>query len=131
MPGGAPFLGIAAGYGAVGVALGAFGAHALKARLPAAALEVWHTAVSYQLIHTLALLAVGLWLRLGAMDQPPRAALAVSGWSFVLGVLLFSGSLYALALGGPRVLGPVTPLGGAAFIVGWLALLWAAWRVGL
>ncbi len=126
MAGGAPFLSIAAGYGALGVGLGAFGAHALKAHVSPAALETWHTAVSYQLTHTLALLAVGLWVRLGpSAGSPAPAALTVAGWSFAAGVLLFSGSLYALALGGPRAFGPVTPLGGVAFIVGWLALLWA------
>lgn len=123
------FLAIAAALGALGVILGAFGAHGLKAHLGNAGLETWQTAVTYQLVHTLALLAVGLWLRLGdPAAQTGAAALAVAGWAFVAGVVLFSGSLYALALGGPRLLGPVTPLGGLAFIVGWLALLWAALR---
>ncbi len=85
--------------------------------------------MTYQLIHTLALLAVGVWLRLAdPAAHTGSAALAVAGWAFVAGVVLFCGSLYALALGGPRLLGPVTPLGGVAFIVGWLALLWAALR---
>ncbi|MDZ7668438.1 MAG: DUF423 domain-containing protein [Gammaproteobacteria bacterium] len=123
------FLAIAAALGALGVVLGAFGAHGLKAHLGNAGLETWQTAVTYQLIHTLALLAVGIWLRLGdPAAHSTAAALVIAGWAFVAGVLLFSGSLYALALGGPRLLGPVTPLGGLAFIVGWLALLWAALR---
>lgn len=114
-------------YGATGVALGAFGAHGLRSQLSAAGLETWQTAVSYHLIHALALLAVGVWLRLGALaGGASPAALAVAGWSFVIGVLLFSGSLYGLALGGPGLLGPVTPVGGLAFIVGWLALIRAA-----
>ncbi|MFU8814273.1 MAG: DUF423 domain-containing protein [Pseudomonadales bacterium] len=118
---------IAAVYGAAGVVLGAFGAHALRERL-AEGLTVWQTAVSYHLVHALALLASGLWLRLAA--DPGHGSLhlplTIAGWSFVAGVLLFSGSLYALALGGPGLLGPVTPLGGVGFIIGWLALAWAA-----
>lgn len=126
MPAGSLFLIIAAGYGASGVALGAFGAHGLRTQL-GAAIDTWQTAVLYHLVHALALLLVGLWLRFAA-GAGTGGPLLVAGWSFVLGVLLFSGSLYALALGGPRMLGPVTPLGGAAFIIGWLALLWAGIR---
>lgn len=99
--------------GASGVALGAFGAHGLKARL-GASLSVWETAVQYHLIHALFCLALALALRLGA---PP--GLRLPGWLAVAGVILFSGSLYALALGGPRWLGPITPLGGLAFIAAW------------
>ena len=129
MPAGTSFLIIAACYGASGVALGAFGAHGLKNHLSAVGLETWQTAVSYHLLHALALLVAGLWLRFAEVaGQAHPAPLVVAGWSFAAGVLLFSGSLYALALGGPRLLGPVTPLGGVAFIVGWLALLWAALR---
>lgn len=103
--------------GASGVALGAFGAHALHDNLVARGmLEAWKTAVSYHLTHTAALLAVTLWLQ-GRPQKSPR--LAGAAWAWILGVGLFSGSLYALALGGPRWLGPVTPLGGLAFIVGW------------
>jgi uncharacterized membrane protein YgdD (TMEM256/DUF423 family) len=125
---GTGFLAIAGAYGALGVVLGAFGAHGLKAQLGVAGLETWQTAVNYHLVHTLALLAVGLWLRLSDQTVVSGVALPLAGWSFVVGVALFSGSLYALALGGPRLLGPVTPLGGVAFIVGWLALAWAALR---
>lgn len=129
MRAGALFLVIAACYGASGVALGAFGAHGLRARLGSAGIDTWHTAVSYHLIHALALLLVGLWLRFAsAGGESGQGPLLVAGWGFVLGVLMFSGSLYVLALGGPRLLGPVTPLGGTAFLVGWLALLWAAVR---
>jgi uncharacterized membrane protein YgdD (TMEM256/DUF423 family) len=129
MSAGAPFLIVAALYGASGVALGAFGAHGLRSQLSAAALDTWQTAVSYHLIHALALLTVGLWLRIAAaVGHGDHGALTVAGWAFTLGVVLFSGSLYALALGGPRLLGPITPVGGVAFIVGWLALLWAAVR---
>jgi uncharacterized membrane protein YgdD (TMEM256/DUF423 family) len=126
---GAIFLVIAGVYGASGVALGAFGAHGLKSQLGAAGLGTWQTAVLYHLVHALALLMVGLWLRFASvLGHTQQSALVVAGWSFVAGVLLFSGSLYALALGGPRLLGPITPLGGAAYMLGWLAVLWAAVR---
>ncbi|HEX7034593.1 MAG TPA: DUF423 domain-containing protein [Pseudomonadales bacterium] len=127
MPAGSLFLLIAAVYGASGVALGAFGAHGLKDQLGPTGLSTWQTAVTYHLVHALALLATGLWLRF-AGGLGTGLPLQMAGWAFVVGVLLFSGSLYALSLGGPRVLGPVTPLGGIAFIVGWIALIWAALR---
>ena len=79
--------------------------------------EVWNTAVQYHLIHALALVVVGT-----LHSRSEARAIVVAGWSFALGVLLFSGSLYLLALGGPAVFGPITPLGGVAVIVGWLAL---------
>ena len=108
----------------VAVAAGAFGAHALRSRLDANALAVWQTAVQYHAWHALALLAVGLL----TLHTPERAGLSLAGWLFVAGIVLFSGSLYALALTGTRALGAITPLGGAAFLVGWLALAWAASR---
>jgi uncharacterized membrane protein YgdD (TMEM256/DUF423 family) len=98
------------------VALGAFGAHALKARLGADALALWQTAAQYHFWHALALLAVGL-----AAPHIDGGWLKAAGWLFVAGVLLFSGSLYALALGAPRTFGMVTPFGGGALILGWLA----------
>jgi len=134
MGGGSVWIALGAACGGLGVVLGAFGAHALKARLGEAALQTWQTAVSYQLVHALALLAVGILIRLVAplggepTSVAPDRLLGVAGLSFALGVLLFSGSLYALALGGPRWLGPVTPLGGVAFIAGWIALAVAALR---
>lgn len=105
-------------YGLLGVALGAFGAHALRTRLPADLLAVWKTAVEYQMYHALALLLVGLLLR-----PAPSALLQGAGLCFAAGVLLFSGSLYALCLSGVRALGAITPLGGVLFIVGWALLL--------
>ena len=108
----------------VAVAAGAFGAHALKARLEPELLSVWLTAVQYHAWHGLGLLAVGLML----LQKPHSTALGVAGWLFVGGIALFSGSLYALALTGVRVLGAVTPLGGVAFLGGWAAFAWAAWR---
>jgi uncharacterized membrane protein YgdD (TMEM256/DUF423 family) len=109
---------VAALLGAAGVALGAFGAHGLRARLDAQQLAVWETAVKYHLIHAAALLALAL--------SPHAPQLRGAGWCFVAGIALFSGSLYALSLGGPRLLGPVTPLGGLALIAGWLWLAKAA-----
>lgn len=106
----------------VAVALGAFGAHALRARLEPRDLEIFETAVRYQMYHALALLAVA-WL---ISRQAPGAGAA--GWSFVVGVALFSGSLYLMVATGHRWLGAVTPLGGVAFLAGWLLLARAASR---
>jgi len=106
--------------GITGVALGAFGAHGLKDVLePAGRLETWKTAVFYQLIHAVALLALSGW------SDP---AVRKIGWCWITGVMLFSGSLYGLALGGPKILGPITPLGGIAFLVGWGWLAVSAWK---
>ncbi len=115
-------LGSVAGF--LGVAAGAFGAHGLKAKLSPDLLEVFETAARYEMVHALALLAVGL---IGARSS--SRALTVAGWGFAGGILLFSGSLYVLALTGERSWGRVTPLGGVLFLVGWLAL--AAAAVGL
>lgn len=103
--------------GASAVTLGAFGAHALKARLEPAALVTWNTGVTYHLVHALALLALSLFA------HATGRSVAVPGWLFVAGIVLFSGSLYLLAAAGWRWLGPVTPLGGLCFIAGWLSLL--------
>lgn len=116
-----PLLFIAALLGALGVGLGAFGAHGLKARL-GASLGTWETGVSYHLTHALALFGVAVLLRVAGDATLLRSA----GWLFAFGVLAFSGSLYLLALGGPRWLGPVTPLGGLAFMAGWACIaVWA------
>src|SRR5690606_38081768 len=118
------FLFIAAALaGATGVALGAFGAHALKAIVEPAALETWRTAVLYHLVHALALLAVAL-----AWPVLPQRALRLAGALMLAGILLFSGSLYLLVLTGVRVLGAITPVGGAAFIAAWALLAWAGLR---
>jgi uncharacterized membrane protein YgdD (TMEM256/DUF423 family) len=109
---------IGAIYGLLGVAAGAFGAHALRARLSGDLLAIYRTAVEYQFWHALALLAVGLLAR-----QAAGVWLTASGVAFTLGVLVFSGSLYILALSGIRVLGAVTPLGGLALIAGWACLI--------
>jgi uncharacterized membrane protein YgdD (TMEM256/DUF423 family) len=108
----------------VAVALGAFGAHALKSRLAPEMTTVWHTAVQYHGGHALALLAVGILL----LHWPDRGTLAWAGWLFVTGIVLFSGSLYVLAVTEIKGLGTITPIGGVAFLAGWLALAWSAWK---
>lgn len=115
------FLAAGAISGFVAVAGGAFGAHALRTRLPPDLLAVFQTGAQYQLAHALALLACG-WM----VGRAPGAATTAAGWLFLAGSVLFSGSLYALALSGVRALGAVTPLGGIAFLGGWAALAWAA-----
>ena len=105
------------------VGLGAFGAHGLRGRLTPELLDVFETAARYQMYHALGLLAVA-W----AADRWPGGATAAAGWLFVVGIVLFSGSLYLLSLTGTRWLGAITPLGGAAFLAGWLALAWAIWQ---
>jgi uncharacterized membrane protein YgdD (TMEM256/DUF423 family) len=105
------------------VAAGAFGAHALKAVLDPARLAVYETAAKYQMYHALALVVVGL-----QMHQMPDGRLLRAGWLFCLGILLFSGSLYVVAMLGVRWAGAITPLGGLAFLGGWSVLAWRAWR---
>lgn len=114
-------LGAASGF--VAVAAGAFGAHALRARLSADLLGVFETAARYQMYHALALMAAA-W----AAARWPGALPHWAGWLFVAGTVLFSGSLYALALSGVRWLGAITPLGGAAFLAGWICLALAVRR---
>jgi uncharacterized membrane protein YgdD (TMEM256/DUF423 family) len=118
------FLMLAAFFGFTGVALGAFAAHGLKNRLSAEYLAIFHTGVTYQLVHTLALLAVAL-----LATQIPGRLMTWAGASFVIGIVLFSGSLYLLTLTGVSKLGIVTPFGGLAFLVGWFCLGLAAWRL--
>ncbi|RKH09044.1 DUF423 domain-containing protein [Corallococcus praedator] len=105
------------------VAAGAFGAHALRARLPQDLQVIFETGARYHMYHALALVAVGL---LGVTR--PSALLSASGWAMLAGIVLFSGSLYALALSGVRVLGAITPLGGLGFLAGWILFAVAAWR---
>ncbi|MEW5249463.1 DUF423 domain-containing protein [Microbulbifer sp. 2201CG32-9] len=116
------YLLIAAALGGSGVVLGAFGAHGLRGKVAVDLLEAYKTGVLYQMVHTLALFGVALLLQ----SWGERTALLVSGALFATGILLFSGSLYGLTFGGPRWLGPVTPLGGLALISGWVALFVAA-----
>lgn len=111
------FLVLGALNGGLSVACGAFAAHALASRLPAGSLTTFETAARYQMYHALALVAVGLL----ALDHgSPR--LHAAGWSFLVGIVLFSGSLYTLTLAGQRWMGAITPLGGIAFLLGWALL---------
>lgn len=116
---GANWLRLGAILGGLAVACGAFAAHGLEDRLNERGLGLFETAARYQMYHALALIAVGL---LAGTARGGRA-LGVAGWSFSLGILLFSGSLYALALTGVRWLGAITPIGGVLFLVGWAALV--------
>ena len=117
------FVLIGAVCGFLAVAFGAFAAHGLKPLLSAGLLEVFQTGVQYQGMHSLALLIVGL---LGYQGR--SSALNLAGWAFAFGILVFSGSLYLLALTDIRWLGAVTPIGGTAFLIGWAALAWHARR---
>lgn len=109
--------------GFIGVALGAFAAHGLKSRLTPELLATFEIGVRYQMYHAFALLAVG-W----AQTRWPGQVLSASGWLFVAGTLLFSGSLYVLSLTGEKWLGAVAPVGGLALLGGWLCLAWAVWK---
>ena len=119
-------------FAGTGVALGAFGAHALAALVSARVLDTWQTAVEYQMIHALALIAVYLlWSRgnpdTASVNRRMSIGLKLAGWGFLFGVVLFSGSLYALSLGASSLLGPVTPVGGLSFLIGWTGLAMAIW----
>ncbi|WP_342380774.1 DUF423 domain-containing protein [Myxococcus stipitatus] len=105
------------------VGAGAFGAHGLKARLSPDLLVIFETGARYHMYHSLGLVAVGLFGYLR-----PTSLLSGAGWAMLVGILLFSGSLYALALTGVRTLGAITPLGGLGFLAGWALLALAAWR---
>ncbi len=119
------FITLASLSGMTAVMLGAFGAHALRERLDVYARGVFDTAVQYHFYHSLALLAVGLL----AVSQPQTAMLKSSGWLFLIGIVIFSGSLYLLSVTGVRWLGAVTPLGGLAFIAGWACLAATGWKL--
>lgn len=118
------YLLIAALSGFLAVALGAFGAHGLKQKLAPDLLAVYHTGVQYHFYHTFALLLVAVLM----LHWPQSAALRWSALLFCIGMLVFSGSLYALSLTGIRWLGAITPLGGVAFLAGWVCLALAAWN---
>lgn len=107
------------------VILGAFGAHGLKARVTAEQLAWWHTGVQYHAWHALGLLAIGLLL----LAQPAGGA-RTAGWLLQAGIVIFSGTLYAMTLGGPRWLGAITPIGGTLMIAGWAVLAWATLKLG-
>lgn len=107
----------------VAVCCGAFGAHGLKAMLSDEMLAIWHTAVTYQVMHALGMIAVALLL-----PKFGRSALRWAGLLMLAGIVIFSGSLYLLALTGTRILGAITPIGGAAFLAAWLLVAWAAYK---
>lgn len=119
-----PFIACAAISGFVAVALGAFGAHGLKNHLSADLMAVWQTAVQYQFWHTLALFGVGILLMQGFQSR----LLTASGWLFLAGIVLFSGSLYALCLSGVRWLGAITPIGGTLWLLAWGCLVYAGFK---
>jgi uncharacterized membrane protein YgdD (TMEM256/DUF423 family) len=120
------FITIGALSGFTAVAAGAFGAHALRDRLSAPMLQVFQTGVTYEMYHALGLLGVGILLARFSIDGSPW--LTAAGGLFIVGTVLFSGSLYLLALTGTTWLGAITPLGGVAFLLGWLALAIGIWR---
>jgi uncharacterized membrane protein YgdD (TMEM256/DUF423 family) len=119
------FITLASLSGMLAVVLGAFGAHALKGRLDASALGTFETAVQYHFYHSFALLAVGII----ALTQPQAAMLKSSGILFIVGIIIFPGSLYILSITGVRWLGAITPLGGLAFIAGWACLAATGWKL--
>ncbi|MGF1589846.1 MAG: DUF423 domain-containing protein [Pleurocapsa sp.] len=119
------FLAIAAAFGGISVILGAFASHALKERLSDRALEIWETGTKYQMYHALALILIALLIT----RLPASTSLLVAGYAFIAGILIFSGSLYALSLSGIKLFGAITPLGGMAFIIGWICLAVAAWGI--
>ena len=115
------FFALGAFIGALGVAAGAFGAHALAGKLAADRLELFELAARYQMIHALALIAAA-W----AAQRWPSALTSAAGWLLLVGVVIFCGTIYALAFGAPRILGAVTPIGGMSLIIGWVLLALAA-----
>ena len=108
------------------VGLGAFGAHGLKSRVSPELLTVWQTGVQYHIFHALGLILVGILVHL----LPQANGVRTAGWLLLAGTLLFSGSLYVLVLSGVRALGAITPIGGVAFLVGWVVLAFSVWRAG-
>lgn len=117
------FVTIASILAAIGVGMGAFGAHVLEPRLSPRMLSIFHTAVQYHLIHALGLFGAGILLM-----HRPNALVRLAAWLFVAGIVIFSGSLYVLSISGTRWLGAITPLGGLAFIAGWVLLAVGARR---
>ena len=105
------------------VSMGAFGAHGLSRKLSAESLDVFEIGARYQMYHAIAMVIVGV-----SLERWSRAEFAVGGWCFLIGSVIFSGSLYALSLTGVRWLGAITPIGGVGFLLGWLSLAWGAWR---
>ena len=107
----------------VGVAAGALGAHALKSRMSAEMLSIFEVGVRYQMYHAFALIATA-WVQ----AKWPSSIVIAGGWFFIIGTILFSGSLYLLSMSGIKWFGAITPLGGLSFLAGWLCLAWGAWK---
>ena len=120
------WLGLIGLSGFLAVTLGAFGAHGLKGKISDSLLSAFQTGIQYHMFHTLAMLALLIFIY--QLAQAPKA-LWLDNYCWLLGTLLFSGSLYALAMGGPNWLGPITPLGGLLLISGWLCLAVGAWQL--
>lgn len=119
------FITLGAILGGLSVAAGAFATHALKTTLSHRAIEIFETAVRYQMYHAIALLIVALLL----LRTDSSTILVITGWAFIIGIAIFSGSLYALSLTDIKILGAITPLGGAALIIGWLCLAYAGFKI--
>lgn len=117
------FVTLGAAFAFLSVAAGAFGAHALRGRLEPRMLENFETAARYQMYHALALVLIGLLAYV-----KPQAGLEPAGWFMVAGIVVFSGSLFALSLSGVKILGAITPIGGVALLLGWGLLAWRAWQ---
>ncbi|MBD6615856.1 DUF423 domain-containing protein [Komarekiella sp. 'clone 1'] len=122
------FLSVAAVLGGLSVAAGAFASHALREKISERSLEIFETGARYQMYHALALLLVAVLI---SRTESPPPSLVASGWLFIIGIAIFSGSLYTLSLSGVKSLGAIAPLGGAAFLAGWGALAFAAWNLKL
>lgn len=114
------FLAIASVLAGLAVALGAFASHALKESLTAQSLQIWETGTKYQMYHALALFLVALLI---SQQETSSISLTIAGYAFIVGILLFSGSLYALSLTNIKILGAITPIGGVAFLIGWVCLV--------
>ncbi|OYE05242.1 DUF423 domain-containing protein [Nostoc sp. 'Peltigera membranacea cyanobiont' 232] len=119
------FLSVAAILGGLSVAAGAFASHALREKISERSLEIFETGARYQMYHALALFLVAILI---SCTESPQPTLVASGWLFLVGIAIFSGSLYALSLTGIKSLGAIAPLGGAAFLAGWGTLAFAAWN---
>jgi uncharacterized membrane protein YgdD (TMEM256/DUF423 family) len=122
------FVSLAAVFGGLSVAAGAFASHALREKISERSLEIFDTGARYQMYHALALLLVALLI---SRLESPQPMLVTSGWLFIIGIVIFSGSLYALSLTDVKILGAITPIGGVAFLAGWGALAIAAWSLKL
>ncbi|MEH2372160.1 DUF423 domain-containing protein [Nostoc sp.] len=122
------FLSVAAILGGLSVAVGAFATHALREQISKRSLEIFETGARYQMYHALALFLVALLI---SRTEFPQPTLVASGWLFIIGIAIFSGSLYALSLTGIKSFGAITPLGGTVLIAGWGALAFAAWNLKL